>query len=169
LTGSARPIVARGSSWTLDERLSVDLSGFERASAAARGGVAEPIVVLNRVDGWSRGGYASRGVGGNTSVYRSANAAGETQYVGITKNIEQRAAAHLREKGIGIAEIPGLKRLSRADARAVEQVLIEHHGLGKNGGTLLNKINSIAETNPAYGAALERGAELLQGAGYPGF
>jgi hypothetical protein len=57
-----RPTVARGSPWTLDDRFSVDLSGFERASAAARGGVAEPIVVLNRVDGWGRGGYAPKGL-----------------------------------------------------------------------------------------------------------
>ncbi|KZN66404.1 hypothetical protein N478_20275 [Pseudoalteromonas luteoviolacea S4060-1] len=34
-----------------------------------------------------------------------------------------------------------MSSLSRADAKAVEQVLIEHHGLGKNGGTLMNKIN----------------------------
>ena len=102
-------------------------------------------------------------------MYRSVNAAGETQYVGITKSLEARAAAHLREKGIGIRKIPGLSDLSRADARAVEQVLIEHHGLGKSGGTLLSKINSIAESNPAYGAALKHGAELLHGAGYPEF
>jgi filamentous hemagglutinin len=105
----------------------------------------------------------------NTSVYRFVNAAGETQYVGITKNLEQRAAAHLRQKGIVIDEIPGLSGLSRADARAIEQVLIEFHGLGKNGGMLMNKINSIAKTNPAYGEALTRGAELLRGVGYPGF
>jgi hypothetical protein len=34
--------------------------------------------------------------------------------------------------------------LSRTDARAVEQALIVSYGLGKNGGTLLNRINSIA-------------------------
>lgn len=107
--------------------------------------------------------------GANTAVYRSGNAAGGTKYVGITNNLEARAASHLRQKGIVIDEIPGLSELSRADARAVEQVLIEFHGLGKNGGTLLNKINSIATTNPAYGDALRRGAELLRGVGYPGF
>ncbi|MCK6576304.1 hypothetical protein L6V77_35090, partial [Myxococcota bacterium] len=56
-----RPAAARGSSWVLDDNLSVDLSSFERGSIAARGGVAEPIVVLNRGDGWGRGGYASKG------------------------------------------------------------------------------------------------------------
>jgi filamentous hemagglutinin len=48
-------------------------------------------------------------------------------------------------------------------------VLIETHELGKNGGTLFNKINSIARDNPAYAESLKRGAELLKQAGYPGF
>jgi hypothetical protein len=59
-----------------------------------------------------------------------------------------------------------LGNLSREDARAVEQVLIEFHGLGKNGGTLLNRINSIARTRPDYAALLLRGKELLQSIGY---
>lgn len=56
--------------------------------------------------------------------------------------------------------------LSRSDARAVEQALIEIHGLGKNGGTLLNKINSIAASNPTYAAQLQRGYALLKTIGY---
>lgn len=55
--------------------------------------------------------------------------------------------------------------LTRADARAVEQALIEIHGLGRNGGTLLNQINSIATSNPTYAQQLERGYELLRTAG----
>lgn len=109
---------------------------------------------------------ASRGV---NLVYHSVNAEGKTIYVGITNNLERRAAEHLSSKGISIDAIPGLRNLSRADAKAVEQVLIETHGLRKNGGTLINKINSIATTNPAYAGALQRGAELLKNAGYPGF
>jgi RHS repeat-associated protein len=121
------------------------------------------------IEVWPSTGSAASKAAGDTSVYRSLNAAGETQYVGITRSFEQRAAAHLREKGIAIRKIPGMSNLSRADARAVEQVLIEHQGLGKNGGTLLNKINSIAESNPIYADSLRRGAELLRQAGYPGF
>jgi len=34
--------------------------------------------------------------------------------------------------------------LLRADARAVEQTLIDYHGLGKDGGTLINMINFIS-------------------------
>ncbi|MCK6574471.1 hypothetical protein L6V77_25600, partial [Myxococcota bacterium] len=80
-----RPTVARGSSWTLDERLSVDLSGFERASAAAGGGVAEPIVVLNRVDGWSRGGYGSKGGTFRDAAGRLRNADGTFAFDGGPK------------------------------------------------------------------------------------
>jgi hypothetical protein len=95
-----------------------------------------------------------------TTVYRSVNAAGKTQYVGITNNLARRSAEHLRSKGIDVEKV--LSDLSRADARAVEQALIEIHGLGKNGGTLLNRINSIAHDNPAYAEQLRRGHELLQ-------
>lgn len=56
--------------------------------------------------------------------------------------------------------------LSRTDARAVEQALIEINGLGRNGATLLNRINSIATSNPAYTDQLRRGYELLQTIGY---
>jgi filamentous hemagglutinin len=108
---------------------------------------------------------ASAGV---TSVY-SAVENGVTKYVGITDNLPARAAAHLSQKGIAIREIPGLTGLARQDARAVEQVLIETHGLGKNGGTLLNKINSISQQNPIYGGSISLGQQLLQDAGYPGF
>ena len=54
-------------------------------------------------------------------------------------------------------------------ARGVEQALMEHHGLAKNGGTLLNKINSIAKTNPIYEEAVDFGRRVLKEIGYPGF
>lgn len=76
----------------------------------------------------------------------------------------RRAAQHLGTKGIKIESL--MQGLTRSDARAVEQALIEIHGLGKNGGTLLNKINSISPTNPAYGSQLQRGYELLKSIGY---
>ena len=54
---------------------------------------------------------------------------------------------------------------------AVEQVLLNFHGLGRDGGTLLNQINSISRvTNKTkYEAALVRGAEILRSVKYPGF
>ena len=59
-----------------------------------------------------------------------------------------------------------MDKLDRNDARAVEQALIELNGLEKNGGTLINKINSIAKTNPSYSEQLGRELELLSSIGY---
>lgn len=118
------------------------------------------------LDGYKAAKHASSG---ENLVYRSVNAAGDVKYVGITKNFDQRAGAHMRQKGIQISDIPGLQNLSRADARAVEQSLIEHHKLQADGGSLVNKINSISKDNPKYEEALVRGAELLKKIGYPGF
>jgi filamentous hemagglutinin len=95
------------------------------------------------------------------SVYTSTNpVTGATQYVGITNNLARREAEHLRTKGIEIEKL--LDNLSRSDAKAVEQALIEIHGLGKNGGLLMNRINSISRTNPSYANQLRRGYEFLQ-------
>jgi hypothetical protein len=84
--------------------------------------------------------------------------------VGITDEFAQRRLAHMRERGFDVERV--IVGLSRSDARAVEQALIELHGLGKNGGTLLNKINSIAKTNPAFAQLLQRGYDLLKKIGY---
>jgi hypothetical protein len=104
---------------------------------------------------------------GDVCVYESVNAAGDTQYVGISSNFARRAVQHAAR--FDISKIRGLANLTRDQARAVEQVLIEHHALAKNGGTLLNRINSIAQSNPKYANALREGRRLLHDAGYPGF
>ena len=96
-------------------------------------------------------------------VYHSVQG-GRTVYAGITNNLARRAAEHLAQKGINIE--PLFNNLSRIDARSVEQALIEIHKLGKKGGTLLNKINSISSKNPDYARALKRGYELLNKIGY---
>lgn len=99
-------------------------------------------------------------------MYQSVNAAGEVQYVGITNNFARRAAQHLRSTGIQIERIPGLDNLTRVEARAVEQVLILRYGLQKTGGSLMNRINSIAESRPDFGALLRRGVDILNRAGH---
>jgi hypothetical protein len=101
---------------------------------------------------------------GANVVYRSVSAVGQTQYVGITNNLARQAAEHLAGKGIQIEKL--MNGLSRPDARAVEQALIEIQGLGKNGGTLLNRINSIVPSNPGYAQQVQRGYELQQTIGY---
>jgi hypothetical protein len=122
-----------------------------------------PGAVAMTAQGPVGGGTSS----GQTSVYISRNeTTGQVQYVGITDEIARRAAEQLRQKGIPIEKF--MENLSRQDARAVEQALIEIHGLGKNGGTLMNHINSIARSNPKYAAALRRGLELLESIGYTG-
>ena len=95
----------------------------------------------------------------NVYVYRIIEN-GKTVYVGITNNLERRAIQH------GARLTPIMEGLSRADARAVEQRLIEEFGLERNGGSLRNKINSIARSNPVYEDALRRGTQLLEQIGF---
>ncbi len=99
------------------------------------------------------------------SVYYSVIAGGVVRYVGITNDVARRSAEHFR---IG-REIEALiPNLSVRDARAVEQALIELHGLGHKGGTLMNKINSISPSNPEYAKLIQRGYELLKSIDYGG-
>ncbi len=115
---------------------------------------------------------AAEGVGselistGTNTVYQSFTSAGEVSYVGITNNFERRAGEQLAN-GLSIAPVPGLLgNLSRADARAVEQALINTYGLPRNGGSLLNQINSISPNNPIYFGALSWGIVILNSIGY---
>ena len=83
------------------------------------------------------------------------------RYIGITKNWVTRQSYWIRQ-GMTIRPIPGLQNLSRTDARAVEQYLIEYYGLGN----LSNKINSIATTNPLYNDAMVRAERILKTIGW---
>ena len=96
----------------------------------------------------------------DVSVYISKNGYGEIQYVGIINNIIRRAKEHLITKGIQIRSI--MTGLSRIDARLLEQYIIEVNGLGKNGGTLLNKINSISPKKINYSQLMQKGNELFE-------
>jgi hypothetical protein len=111
------------------------------------------------------GGEEAKGaeIGGNF-VYRALDESGNVLYVGMTNDLKRRAAEQAADKGIDIEAIDGLENLSRYDARAAEQALIEYHGLPN----LLNKINSIATSNPIYEGAIARGQQLLNQVGYPG-
>jgi hypothetical protein len=99
----------------------------------------------------------------NACVYRAFDEAGNVIYVGITKSFPRRYAEHLKTKGIEIIKLTG--DLSGASARGVEQALINTYGLGKDGGTLLNKINSIALSNPMYSSAVADGLQILKNLG----
>jgi hypothetical protein len=113
--------------------------GAGSAAAAAVGlGTKAPQVVLQ---------------GGNHSVYLSYRLDGSVEYIGQTMNVAARTAAHSRV-GRNITEVA--TQLSRSEARALEQVLINKYGLG----TLSNKINSIAATNPIYQGAIQTGTTI---------
>jgi RHS repeat-associated protein len=99
------------------------------------------------------------------TVYQSLDTAGRATYVGITTNLPRRMAEHMRQVGRAVEAIRGMEGLTLSQARGVEQVLIEYWGLAKNGGTLENKINSIAKTNKAYADMLKMGQRLLEDAG----
>jgi hypothetical protein len=104
---------------------------------------------------------------GKVAVYQSVGANGKFNYIGISNDVIRRNGQHLRS-GMPIVgqAIPRLSNLSRADAKAVEQALISGYGLGKNGGQLLNKINSISKTRPEYAKLLQRGYDLLRKSDY---
>ncbi|WP_443946600.1 RHS repeat-associated core domain-containing protein [Pedobacter sp. AW1-32] len=90
--------------------------------------------------------------GGTNLVYQGIDKAGVVRYVGITeRDAAVRFAEHLNS---GTAKsllqyrvVDGATGLSRTGARVWEQTLINQFGLQKNGGLLLNKINSIAPKN----------------------
>ena len=134
----------------------------------------DPLAAVLTVAGTATGakllgklfGFGAKATKADVYVYRSINAlTGEVQYVGITNSLARRGAEHLRgPHEMEITRIPGLSALSRGDAKAVEQVLINAYG-GPN-RQLLNKINSIARTNPIYAQAIGRGCALLISANY---
>ena len=81
-------------------------------------------------DGSAGGGFIPPSLGtGEVSVYISKLGKSVVQYVGITNDIVRRAGEHARSKGIVIIEL--ITKMSRADARAVEQVLIEWYEMNK--------------------------------------
>ena len=88
---------------------------------------------------------------GTNTVYRGLDAAGKVKYVGITNRAPAiRFGEHLgsgtNKALLRFEAIPGASNLSRTGARVWEQGLINQYGLGKNGGQLFNRINSISPT-----------------------
>ena len=90
---------------------------------------------------------------GSNLVYEGLDAAGKVRYVGITgRDAAVRFGEHLNSVGTGkellrYQVIKGGEDLSKTQARIWEQTLINQYGLQKNGGLLLNKMNSIAPKN----------------------
>jgi hypothetical protein len=102
----------------------------------------------------ARTAAAARAVSQGTNVvYQGLDAAGKVRYIGITSRTPAlRFAEHLNSFGTGkellrYDVIKGAEGLSITGARVWEQTLINQYGLQKNGGLLLNRINSIAPKN----------------------
>jgi len=102
-------------------------------------------------------------VTGTYVVYRLVEN-GVVRYIGITNDILRRTEQHFISRGWLIEPISGLENLSKYDARAVEQVLIEYYGLQH----LYNQVNSISPNNPLYQKAIQRGTEILTNLGFFG-
>ena len=85
---------------------------------------------------------------GNYSVYVGRDKEG-IKYVGITgRDPEVRFKEHQKSKTeraeLEFYSIENLKGLTKEQAHIQGQLLINQYGLGKDGGVLLNKINSIS-------------------------
>ena len=121
--------------------------------------VAENPLVQGAVGGLFMGGTGSairsilaRGAAttsetGAYSVYQGLDASGNIRYAGITsRNPAARFAEHAAAGGErGLLDFRAVSSgLTKAEARVMEQNLINQWGLQKNGGQLLNKINSIS-------------------------
>ena len=101
------------------------------------------------------GGYVGYAGSHGHSVYISKSD-GTVNYVGRTNDIARRTAEHARA-GRGIVPKEVASRLTLKQARGLEQALINKYGMIKNGGTLLNRINSIATSNSIYTKAVRWG------------
>lgn len=100
------------------------------------------------------------------SVYLGVGKNGD-EYVGITKRnpntrINEHKSSNSRRADLEYNTMPGATNLSRNDARVIEQAVINNKGLSKNGGTLVNRINSISPAKQAE--ALSSASSAVQSA-----
>lgn len=153
--------------WVWPANAAANATFVAATAVGAAGGImlSEAFKDAGSSEGSSGGSKSSSA---NNTVYQALDEEGNVIYVGITNNFIRRAGEQLRLKDITIRQIDGLVGLVRSDARAAEQALIESFGLSKNGGSLINQINSIARSNPSFSAAFQRGNDLLRQAGYTG-
>jgi RHS repeat-associated protein len=145
------PLVGKALNWLVngDEiaLASRDLRDAETTEGKIGEGVALGLLVaINLIPGEGKAGEEA------VSVYTKA----VTPYVGITKDLAAREAAH------GERLVERVAGLTRTQARGVEQAMIEQKGLAN----LTNKINSIAKTSPIYQEAVQSGRDLLNSTGF---
>lgn len=101
---------------------------------------------------------ALQGGPANTFVYIGSRN-GVRTYAGITSDVSRRQSEHLAGSGIRITPISA--KLTRGEARAIEQALIARAGGPKTPG-FLNQINSISPKHYYYDDAVEWGEAWLK-------
>lgn len=88
---------------------------------------------------------------GTYSVYYGIDpTTGQVRYIGITSRqpalrFQEHLSSGTAKAGLQYRTIGVKGNLSRTQARILEQTLINYYGLGKNGGSLVNIINSISQ------------------------
>ena len=109
--------------------------------------------LVGKAAGWAAKGFSKlfgkSASAGTNFVYNGLDGSGIVRYVGITERDPAiRFAEHLNSgtarAALRYQLVPGAANLTRTQARVWEQTLINTYGLGKNGGFLLNKTNSIS-------------------------
>jgi RHS repeat-associated protein len=111
---------------------------------------------------------ARNGEGGYT-VYHGYDKNGKKVYAGITTNLGRRQGQHIAKKyGIARLEaVSGATNLTKWQARAIEQVLIERvraSGLSRvRNGIPIGQNNSISPKRSFYGLAVRWGEDFLGG------
>ena len=127
---------------------------YSSAALGLAGAVFKPLGAARKLES-----KADKFATGNVDVYQALAPDGSVLYVGITNNFLRRQREHASRFVISL--IDDLTNLTRADAKAVEQVLIERYGRKADGGTLENILNSISPKNSIYESAISRGHEIL--------
>lgn len=83
------------------------------------------------------------------SVYQGVDKQDQVRYIGITKRapevrFTEHANSNTNRSSLKFEKMENTGKLSRGQARIMEQTLINKHGLSKDAGTLYNKMNSIS-------------------------
>lgn len=151
--------------------LALDAGGILVPGAVGLGTVNRASQAAMKVEGGGNAVASVKKANDETyTVYQGFDkTTGEIKYVGITKrNPDNRFKEHKNSgdsdrNNLVYKPMKNATNLSRNDARVIEQAVINNKGLSKNGGQLVNRINSISPTKQA--AALNSASNSARAAG----
>jgi len=140
------PDIARGSSLLDDPIAGLNTNGLRKGGMSSLVQDRLRPSLPSKISGL---GEVNAAKGGSHLVYEGLDAAGKVRYTGVTgRDAAVRFGEHLNSGTarslLDYRVIDGATGLSKMQTRIWEQTLINQYGLQKNGGMLLNKINSIA-------------------------